>query len=34
MGQEEDGTPVYYGAEELKDRVSAVPVDRMPWKEY
>jgi hypothetical protein len=34
MGQEEDGTPVYYGPDELKDRVSAVPVDRMPWKEY
>ena len=34
MGQEEDGTPVYYGAEELQGRVSAVPVDRMPWKEY
>jgi hypothetical protein len=34
MGQEEDGTPVYYGADELKDRVSAVPVDRMPWKDY
>ena len=34
MGQEEDGTPVYYGSEDLKDRVAAVPVDRMPWKEY
>jgi len=34
MGQEEDGTPVYYGDEELKNRLSAVPVDRMPWKEY
>jgi hypothetical protein len=34
MGQEEDGTPVYYGSEALKDRVAAVPVDRLPWKEY
>ena len=34
MGQDEDGTPVYYGAEDVKDRVSAIPVDRMPWKEY
>jgi hypothetical protein len=34
MGQEEDGTPVYYGREDLKDRVAAVPVDQMPWKEY
>jgi len=34
MGQEEDGTPVYYGNEDLKDLLAAVPVDRMPWKEY
>jgi hypothetical protein len=34
MGQEEDGTPVYYGSEDLKDRLAAVPVDRLPWKEY
>ena len=34
MGQEEDGTPVYYGSEDLKDRVAGVPVDQMPWKEY
>jgi hypothetical protein len=34
MGQEEDGTPVYYGNEELKERLAAVPVDRMPWQEY
>jgi hypothetical protein len=34
MGQEEDGTPVYYGADDLKDRVSVVPVDRMPWQQY
>ena len=34
MGQHEDGTPVYYGSEDLKDRVAAVPVDRLPWKEY
>ena len=34
MGQEEDGSPVYYGSEALKDRVAAVPVDRLPWKEY
>ena len=34
MGQEEDGTPVYYGDQDLKDLLAAVPVDRMPWKEY
>jgi hypothetical protein len=34
MGQQEDGTPVYYGDEDLKHRLTAVPVDRMPWKEY
>jgi hypothetical protein len=34
MGQEEDGTPIYYGHEDLKERVAAVPVDRLPWKEY
>ena len=34
MGQEDDGTPVYYGSQDLKERVADVPVDRMPWKEY
>jgi hypothetical protein len=34
MGQEEDGTPVYYGNKDLKELLAAVPVDRMPWKEY
>ena len=34
MGQEEDGTPIYYGNEDLKARLATVPVDRMPWKEY
>jgi hypothetical protein len=34
MGQEEDGTPVYYGNEELKERLATIPVDRMPWMEY
>jgi hypothetical protein len=34
MGQEEDGTPIYYGNEDLKDSLAAVPVDRLPWKEY
>ena len=34
MGQEEDGTPVYYGKGELMELLATVPVDRMPWKEY
>ena len=34
MGQEEDGTPVYYGNEDLRKLLAAVPVDRMPWKGY
>jgi hypothetical protein len=34
MGQQDDGTPVYYGDEDLTDRLAAVPVDRMPWKQY
>jgi hypothetical protein len=34
MGQHEDGTRVYYGDEDLKDLLTAVPVDRMPWKQY
>ena len=33
MGQQEDGTPIYYGDEDLKDRLAAVPVDRMPRKD-
>jgi hypothetical protein len=34
MGQEEDGTPIYYGTEDLKKLLAGVPVDRMPWKDY
>lgn len=34
MGQEADGTPVYYGNGELKERLVTVPVDRIPWQEY
>lgn len=34
MGQEEDGTPVYYGDPTLQELLAAVPVDRLPWKQY
>lgn len=34
MAQKEDGTPVYYGDEELVRSLAFVPVEKMPWKEY
>jgi hypothetical protein len=34
MAQKDDGTPVYYGDEELVRSLAFVPVDKMPWKEY
>ena len=34
MAQREDGSPVYYGDEDLVRSLAFVPVERMPWKEY
>jgi hypothetical protein len=34
MAQKEDGSPVYYGDEELVHSLADVPIDKMPWKEY
>lgn len=34
MGQEDDGTPVYYGRGDLTSLLDDIPVDRLPWKEY
>lgn len=34
MAQKDDGTPVYYGDEELVRSLAFVPIDKMPWKEY
>jgi len=34
MAQKEDGSPVYYGDEELVRSLADVPIDKMPWKEY
>lgn len=34
MAQKDDGTPVYYGDQELVQLLADVPVDKMPWKEY
>lgn len=34
MAQKDDGTPVYYGDEELVRSLAFVPVEKMPWKEY
>ena len=34
MAQKEDGTPVYYGDQDLVRSLEDLPVDNMPWKEY
>ncbi|NNE64470.1 MAG: hypothetical protein HKN34_10335 [Gammaproteobacteria bacterium] len=34
MAQKEDGSPVYYGDEDLVRSLADVPIDKMPWKEY
>ncbi len=34
MGQQDDGTARYFGAEELTSLVGAIPLERMPWKVY
>ena len=34
MAQREDGSPVYYGDQDLVGLLRDVPVDQMPWREY
>ncbi len=34
MAQKEDGTPTYYGDEDLVRSLADLPVEQMPWKEY
>jgi len=34
MSQREDGSPVYYGDQDLVTALRDVPVDEMPWKSY
>lgn len=34
MAQKDDGTPVYYGDEELVRSLAFVPIEEMPWQEY
>ena len=34
MAQKEDGSPVYYGDEDLVRSLADVPIEKMPWKEY
>jgi len=34
MAQKENGSPVYYGNEDLVRSLADVPIDKMPWKEY
>ncbi len=34
MAQREDGSPVYYGDQNLVKALRDLPVDEMPWKSY
>lgn len=34
MGQRDDGTPVYYGDQEIVTSLRDLPLEEMPWKEY
>lgn len=34
MAQKDDGSPVYYGEQDLIQSLEDLPVDKMPWKEY
>jgi len=34
MGQNEQGSPNYYGDQDIVRLLADVPVDQMPWKEY
>jgi hypothetical protein len=34
MAQNEQGSPTYYGDQDIVTLLADVPVDQMPWKEY
>jgi len=34
MAQKDDGSPVYYGDDELVRSLADMPIDKMPWKDY
>ncbi len=34
MAQNEQGSPTYYGDQDIVQLLADVPVDKMPWKEY
>ena len=34
MAQKDDGSPVYYGDQDLVKLLVDLPVDKMPWKNY
>ena len=34
MSQNEQGSPTYYGDQEIVALLADVPIDKMPWKEY
>lgn len=34
MAQRENGSPVYYGEQDIVASLRDLPLDEMPWKEY
>ena len=34
MAQNDEGSPTYYGDQDLVRALAGVPIDKMPWKEY
>ena len=34
MAQNEQGSPIYYGDQDLVRSMADIPIERMPWKEY
>ncbi|MDX1607278.1 MAG: hypothetical protein R3202_13890 [Candidatus Competibacterales bacterium] len=34
MAQKDDGSPVYYGDQDLVEALRGVPLEDLPWQEY
>ena len=34
MAQNDDGSPIYYGDQDLVRAMADIPIERMPWREY
>ena len=34
MAQKDDGSPSYYGVDQLVELLADIPIEKMPWKEY